>query len=55
MLPFYFSQAVTPPAHVADVLGCTLHSLFLWSQDKSGAKDRVLKVSAVSDHQCLPG
>lgn len=50
---FNFSQAVTPPVHVADVLGCTLHSLLLWSQDKSGAKDTVLKVSAVSHHQVL--
>lgn len=50
---FYFSQAVTPPAHVADVLHGTFHGLFLCSQDKSGAKDRVLKVSAVSGSQVL--
>lgn len=50
---FYFSQAVTPAAHVADVLGCALHGLFLCSQDKSGDKDRMLKVSAVSGHQVL--
>lgn len=45
--PFYFSQAVTLPARVADVLGCTLLDLFLCSQDKSGAKDRVVSVSCV--------
>lgn len=49
--PFYFSQALTFPAHVAAVLGSTLHGLFLCSQDKSGAEDSV--VSAVSRHQVL--
>ena len=27
---FYFPQAVTLPAHAADVLGCTLHGFFLF-------------------------
>lgn len=52
--PFYFSQAVTLPARVAAVLGCTLRGLFLCSQDKSGAKDRVLcQLCLVTS--CLPG
>lgn len=52
--PFYFSQDVTLPAHVAAILGCTLLGLFLCSQDKSGAKDRVLcQLCLVT--RCLPG
>lgn len=27
--PFHFPQAVTLPAHAADILGCTLYGLFL--------------------------